>query len=161
MHKVKRGRGTWRCVFDVLESHHSPVVLVGAPTQGCSSTLIRARIKCSLRTDSLTLRRGESPTTAHIMTWVIYKLRQMITKLSITTKPSRWWRSPRVTSTNSHLTKTSLMKRWMHTCYSLCTNNVLNLGFSNLNHPTRFLLSLALQSVSSAEQMGKRVELDE
>jgi hypothetical protein len=49
----------------------------------------------------------------------------------------------------------------MHTCYSLCTNDVLNLGFSNLNHPTRLLLSLALQSVSSTEQLGKRVELDE
>ena len=26
-------------------------------------------------------------------------------------KPSRWWRSPRVTSTNSHLTTTSLIRR--------------------------------------------------
>ena len=47
------------------------------------------------------------------------------------------------------------------TSYSLCTNEVLNLGLSNLNHPTRLLLSLALQSVSSVEQMGKRAELDE
>ena len=41
----------------------SPQVLVGAPAQGCSSPLIRVRIKCSLRADSLTLRHGESPTT--------------------------------------------------------------------------------------------------
>jgi hypothetical protein len=54
--------------FEVLESRHSPLVLVGAPAQGYSSPLIRARIKCSLRADSLTLRRGESPTAAHTMT---------------------------------------------------------------------------------------------
>ena len=49
----------------------------------------------------------------------------------------------------------------MHTYYSLCTNEVLNLGLENLNHPTRLLLSLAHQMVSSAEQMGKRAKLDE
>ena len=88
MLKVKR-EGTWRCFAKVLESHHSHLVLIGAPAQGCSSPLIHARIKCSLWVDSLTLRHGESPTTAHNMTWVIYKLHQMITKLSITTEPSR------------------------------------------------------------------------
>ena len=111
MLKVKRGKGTWRCFPKVSESRHSPLVLVGAPMQGCRSPLIRTRIKCSLRADSLTLRHGESPTTAHNMTWVIHKLRRMITKLPITTKPSRWWRSPRVTSMNSHLTTTTLMIR--------------------------------------------------
>ena len=49
----------------------------------------------------------------------------------------------------------------MHTCYFLCTNEVLNLGLSNLNHPTGLLLSLALQRCFSAEQMGKRAKLDE
>ena len=49
----------------------------------------------------------------------------------------------------------------MHTCYSLCTDKVLNLRLANLNHPTRLLLSLAHQMVSSAEQMGKRAKLDE
>ena len=49
----------------------------------------------------------------------------------------------------------------MHTCYSLCTNEVLNLGLANLNHPTRLLLSLALQKCFSAEQMGKRAKLNE
>ena len=89
MLKVKRGKETRRYFAEVLESHHSPLVLVGAPAQGCSSPLIRARIKCSLRVDSLTLRCGESPTTAHNLSWVIHKLRRMITKLPITTKPSR------------------------------------------------------------------------
>ena len=89
MLKVKRGEETRRCFAEVSESHRSPLVLVGTPAQGCSSPLIRARIKCSLWVDSLTLRHGESPTTAHNMSWDIHKLRRMITKLSITTKPSR------------------------------------------------------------------------
>ena len=38
---------------------------------------------------------------------------------------------------------------------------ILNLGFSNLNHPTRLLLSLALHWCFSAEQMGKRPHMDE
>ena len=109
--KVKRGERTRRCFAEVSESHHSPLVLVGAPTQGCSSTLNHARIKCSLQVDSSTLHRGESPTTAHNLSWLIHKLRQMVTKLPITTKASRWWWSPRVTSMNSHLTMTSLMRR--------------------------------------------------
>ena len=87
MLKVKRGKGTQRCFSEVSEIHHSPLVFVGAPAQGCSSPLIRARIKSSLWADSLTLRRDESPTTAHNMTWVIHKLRQMITKLPITIEP--------------------------------------------------------------------------
>jgi hypothetical protein len=131
--------GTRRCFPEVSESRHSPLVLVGAPAQGCSSPLIRARIKCSLRADSLTLCRGESPTTAHKMSWVIHKLRRMITKLPITTKPSRW----------------------MHTCYSLYTNEVLNLGFSNHNLLTRLLHSLAHERCFSAEQMSKRAQMDE
>jgi hypothetical protein len=68
----------------ILESRHSPLVLVGALMQGCSIPLIRARIKYSLRADSSTLRHGKSPTTAHKTTWVVHKLRRMITKLLIT-----------------------------------------------------------------------------
>jgi hypothetical protein len=49
----------------------------------------------------------------------------------------------------------------MHTCYSLCTNEVLNLRLLNLNHPTRLLHSLALQRCFSAEQMSKRPPMDE
>ena len=89
MLKVKRGEGTRRCFVEVSESLHSPQVLVGAPAQGCSSPLIRARIKSSLRANSSTLRRDESSTTAHNLSWVIHKLHRMITKLSITTEPSR------------------------------------------------------------------------
>ena len=111
MLKVNREGGTQRCFAEVSESCHSPLVLIGAPVQGCSSPLIRTRSKCSLWVDSSTLHRSESPTTAHNLSWVIHKLHQMITKLPITTKPSWWWRSPRVTSMNSHLTTTSLMRR--------------------------------------------------
>ena len=89
MLKVKRRRGTRRCFSEVSESRHSPLVLVEAPAQGCSSPLICTRIKCSLRANSLTLHHGESPTTAHKTTWVIHKLRWMITKFPITTKSSR------------------------------------------------------------------------
>ena len=49
----------------------------------------RARIKCSLWVDSSTLRRDESPKTVHNLSWVTHKLRRVITKLPITTKPSR------------------------------------------------------------------------
>jgi len=93
-----RGRGTPRCFTEVSESHHSPRVLVGAPTQGSCSPLDRARTKCSLWADSSTLHHGESLTTAHKLDtshpqghWVIFVP-------PITTEPSRWWRSPRVTS---------------------------------------------------------------
>ena len=86
---MERERGMRRCFAEVSESRHSPLVLVGAPAQGCSSPLIRARIKCSLWVDSSTLRRGESPKAAHNLSWVTHKLRRVITKLPITTKLSR------------------------------------------------------------------------
>ena len=89
MLKVKRGENTRGCFAEVSESRHSPLVLVGAPAQGCSSPLIHVRIKYSLQADSSTLHHGESPTTAHNLSWVIHKLCRMITKLPITTKPSR------------------------------------------------------------------------
>ena len=89
MIKVKRGKETRRYFTELLESRHSPLVLVGAPMQGYRSPLIRARIKCPLWADSSPLRHGESPTTTHKMSWVIRKLRQMITMLPNTTKPSR------------------------------------------------------------------------
>ena len=89
MLKVKRGEETRRGFAEVSESRHSPLVLVGAPAQGCSSPLIRERIKCSLRVDSSTLRRGESPTTAHNLELGHPQALRMITELPITTKPSR------------------------------------------------------------------------
>jgi hypothetical protein len=151
-----KGLGTWRCFPKVSESHHSPLVLVGAPAQGCSSPLIHTRIKCSLQADSLTLRHGESPTTDHKMSWVIHKLRRMITKLPITTKPSMWWRSPRVTSKNSHLTTTSLMRRWMHTCYSLDTSEDSHTWILKTQISLGPLHFLAYERSFSADQMSKR-----
>ena len=73
MRKIKREGGTWWCFAELSESHHSPLVLIGAPAQGCSSPLIHARIKCSLWVDSLTLRHGESPTTTHNLSLVIIR----------------------------------------------------------------------------------------
>jgi hypothetical protein len=150
-----KGLGTWRCFPEVSKSRHSALVLVGAPTQGCSSPLIHARIKCSLRADSLTLHHGESSTTAHKMSWVIHKLRRMITKLPITTKPYRWWWSPRVTSKNSHLTTTSKMRRWMHTCYSLDTSEDSHTGILKTQISLGLLHFLAHERSFSANQMSK------
>jgi hypothetical protein len=147
--------GTRWCFLEVSESCHSPLVLVGAHAQGCSSPLIHARIKCSLRADSLTLCHSESPTTAHKMSWVIHKLRRMITKLPITTKPSRWWRSPRVTSKNSHLTTTSLMRRWMHTCYSLITSEDYQTWILKTQFSLGLLHFLAHERSFSSDQMSK------
>ena len=70
----REGDETRRCFAEISESRHSPLVLVEAPAQGCSSPLIRARIKCSLLIDSSTLHRGESPKAAHNLSWVIHKL---------------------------------------------------------------------------------------
>jgi hypothetical protein len=82
MLKVKRERNAVIFFWGISESRHSPIALIGAPVQGCSSPLIRTRIKSSLHVDSSTLRHGESPTTAHTMIWVIHKLHRMVTKLS-------------------------------------------------------------------------------
>ena len=148
MLKVKREEGTWRWFIEVSESRHSPLVLVGAPMQGCSSPLIGARIKCSLWVDSSTLHRGESPTTFHNLSWVIHKLSGWSPSSPITTKTSRWWRSLRVTSTNSHLTTTSLRRRVdAHFATSWSYKWGFSLWFSNLNHLTRTLLFLALSKV--------------
>jgi hypothetical protein len=149
------GLGIRRYFSKVSESRHSLLVLIGAPAQECSSPLIHARIKCSLRADSLTLRHGESPTTAPKMSWVIHKLRRMITKLPITTKSSRWWRSPRVTSKNSHLTTSSLMRRWMHTCYSLITSEGSQTWILKTQFSLGLLHFLAHEMSFSADQMSK------
>ena len=87
-----------RCFTEVSESRHSPLVLVGAPAQGSCSPLIRARTKCSLLADSSTLRRGESPKTAHKLDTSHPQELRAVFVPPITTEPSMWWRSPRVTS---------------------------------------------------------------
>ena len=87
-----------RYFAEVSESHHSPLVLVGAPAQGSCSPLVRARTKCSLRADSSTLRNGESPKTAHNLDTSHPQELRVVFVPPITIEPSRWWRSPRVTS---------------------------------------------------------------
>jgi len=86
------------CFAEVSESRHSPLVLVGAPAQGSCSPLVRARTKCSLRADSSTLRNGESPKTAHNLDTSHPQELRVVFVPPITIEPSRWWRSPRVTS---------------------------------------------------------------
>jgi len=85
-----------RCFAKVSKSHHSPLVLVGAPAQGPCSPLVHARTKCSLRADSSTLCHG-TRTTAHKLDTSHPQDLQVIFVPPITTA-SRWWRSPRVTS---------------------------------------------------------------
>ena len=58
------------------------------------------------------------------------------------------------------MTKTSLMSKVDTHLLLTCTNEVINLELSNLNHPTRLLLSLALQRCFSTEQIGKRPQMD-
>jgi len=87
-----------RCFVEVSESRHSPLVLVGAPAQGCCYPLVHARTKCSLRADSSTLRRCESPKTAHKLDTSQLQELWAVFVPPITTEPSRRWRSPRVTS---------------------------------------------------------------
>jgi hypothetical protein len=130
-----KGLGTRWCFSEVSESRHTPLVLVGAPAQGYSSHLIHARIKCPQRADSLTLCHGESPTTAHKMSWVIHKLRRMITKLPITT--------------------TSLLRRYMHTCYSLDTSEDSHTWILKTQISLGLLHFLAQERSFSADQMSK------
>jgi len=78
-----------QCFAEVSENRHSPLVLVGAPAQGSCSPLVRARTKCSLRADSLTLHRGESPTTAHKLDTSHPQELWAVFVPPITTEPSR------------------------------------------------------------------------
>jgi len=57
-----------------------------------------ARTKCSLRANSSTLHRGEWPKTAHKLDTSHPQELRAVFVPPITTKPCRWWRSPRVTS---------------------------------------------------------------
>jgi hypothetical protein len=58
-------RKLFQFFYEVSESRHFPLVLVGAPTQGYSSPLVLARTKSSLRDDHLPLRHGGSLTIAN------------------------------------------------------------------------------------------------
>ena len=117
------------------------------PTSLHSSTRARVWLPLDPRKDQV-LSMGrffDTPSRwiAHNMTWVIHKLHEMITKLP-TTKPSRWWQSPRVTSVNSHLIKASLMRKVDAHLLFLCTNEIFNLALSNLKRPT--ILEVSLQN---------------
>jgi len=79
----------WRCFAEVSQSHHSPLVLIGAPAQGSCSPLVRAMTKCSLRADSSTLHRGESPKTAHMLDTSHPQELRVVFVPPITTEPSR------------------------------------------------------------------------
>jgi hypothetical protein len=161
MRNVNR-KGTQEVFPKVSRSRHSPLVLDGAPAQGCSSPLICARIKCSLQANSLPLRQGESPTTTHMTSRVLHKLHRRITELPNTTGLSRWCRSPRGTSLNSHLTHTSLGDGWMHTCCSwLLSRRGCSQGFSNLSNTLGSCTLTHSLKVFSTIQMSKRSEMDE
>jgi hypothetical protein len=85
---------------------------------------------------------------------------RMITKLPIATKPSRWWWSPRVTSKNSHLTTTSLMRRWMHTCYSLDTSEDSHTWILMTQISLGLLHFLPHERSFSADQMSKSASME-
>ena len=87
------GLATRRYFSKVSKSRHSPLVLVGAPTQGIAPSSIHARTECSLQVDSSPLRYDELPIVIYTMSWVSHNHYREITKLLIAT-----------TSTNSHLT---------------------------------------------------------
>jgi len=147
------GRGTWWCFAKESESRNSPLVLVGAPTQGSCSPLVRARTKCSLRANSLTLCHSESPTTAHKLDTTHPQEHRVIFVPSIfvppiTTEPSRWWQSQRLTSKELSLNPIKALE----SCE--CTLELLELTKGSLKKSLNFQSSLgscfsfALQGVS-------------
>jgi hypothetical protein len=76
-------------------------VEAGASTdseEGYRSPLVLARTKCSLWDDPLPLRRGGSLTTTYNLEPAHQQILQGYHHAPNTTKPSRWCRSPRVTS---------------------------------------------------------------
>ena len=159
-----KGRGQesarW-CFTDVSESCHSPLVLVGAPAQGYCSPLVRARTKCSLRADSSTLRRSESPKTAHKLDTSSQELRAVFVP-PITTEPYRWWRSTTVTSKELSLDPNKALESGGCTLDSW---NSAREGFSQEITQISILSRLLLLSSSTTSfsdvQMGKRPLMDE
>ena len=151
-----------RCFAEVSESRHSPLVLVGAPAQGSCSPLVRARTKCSLRADSSTLRRGESPKPLTSLTTSHPQELRAVFVPPITSEPSRWWRSPRVTSKELSLDPNKALES------GGCTLELWELtreGFtqeiSQFSILSRLLLLSCTTRCFSAEQMGKRSLMDE
>lgn len=90
MLKEKYGSGRARCFLQVLESQHSSLVFVGAPTQGCCSPLSHARTKCSPRDSSLPLRHGELIIIVYTFELGHPEALLVITELLTVTKLIRW-----------------------------------------------------------------------
>ena len=154
-------RARW-CFAEVSESRHSPLLLVGAPTQGSCSHLVRARTKWSLWADYLTLRQGESPTTTHKLDTSHPQELRVVFVPPITTEPSRWWQSPRVTSNELSLDPIKALES------GGCTLNSWNStreGFTQEICQFSILSRLLLLSCTtrwfSTDQMGKRPPMDE
>jgi len=128
---------------------------------GSCSSLDCARTKCSLQADSSTFCRGESPTTAHKLdTSHPQKLRAVFVH-PITTEPSRWWRSPRVTSKELLLNPNKTLES------GGCTFKLLELtreGFTQkitqFSILSRLLFLFCTTRCFLAEQMGKRPLMD-
>lgn len=94
----------------VSESHHSLLVSVGAHAQRCRSPLICIRTKCFIWVDTLSFCHSEPLITNTIFEMNHPQTLWATTTLSNANKPSRWCRSLRVISTNSHLTIPSLIR---------------------------------------------------
>ena len=123
---------------------------------GSCSSLDCARTKCSLQADSSTFCRGESPTTAHKLDTSHPQEHQVIFMPPITIKPSRWWRSPRVTSKELSLDPNKVLES------DGCTLNSWNStreGFSQeisqISILSRILLLYCSTTSFSDVQMGK------
>jgi len=159
---MMRARRMRWCFAEVSKSCHSPLVLVGAPMQGLCSPLVCARTKCSLRVDSSTLPRGESPKTAHKLDTSHPQELRVIFVPQITTEPSWWWRSPRVTSKELSLDPNKALES------GGCTLKLMELtrdGFTQeitqFSILSRLLLLSCTTRCFSADQMGKRSPMDE
>jgi hypothetical protein len=103
LHKVNteckvRVRRLLHFFVEVSKSRHSPLVLVGAHRARVSLPMVLARTKCSLWDDSLSLRHGGSLTTVYRLKSGHQQVHWGDHHTPIATKPSRWCRSPRVTS---------------------------------------------------------------
>ena len=161
-YKRMRARRMRWCFAKVSESRHSPLALIGAPAQGPCSPLVHARTKCSLRADSSTLHHGESPKTTHKLDTSHPQALPEVFVSPITTEPSRWWRSPRVTSKELLLDPNRALES------GGCTHELLELtreGFTQEISQFSMLSKLLLLSCTtrcfSADQIGKRPPMDE
>ena len=131
-------------------------------TRGSCSPLVRVRTKCSLRADSSTLRRSESPTTAHKFDTSHPQELRVVFMPPITTEPSRWWRSPRVTSKELSLDPSKTLESGGCTLDSWnSTREGFTQEISQFSILSRLLLLSCTTRWFSTNQMGKRPPMDE